>query len=337
MRRDDYDGSWGGSLGRRGSELKGPPNGFLWIDGDGWEYKNPGRKKRLVLEAGPWLVAVDEFEQLTCPQEQSCVPLLMGRTKADRAGLAMTKRTKADHAGLHRSFARLADKSDKRRQADILKLANRYGFLERNPERLVRRSGSPRFLHGESFATWNDAILEMAAAIALWDHVRRQDAQTLEPFFDWSNPDDARIRVEYRDKQLHALDEPKSETWTHRFGGIDAELDRQNHDTHAVAGGNAIEAARQAVYTLVEHRLEGQVAPLLSPQPSSHFPYRPLSLRATLYLHFLQEIAGQERQPIQCANPSCGRYFIPTHGRQRHCSDQCRKLASYYRRTRPST
>jgi hypothetical protein len=44
----------------------------------------------------------------------------------------------------------------------------------------------------------------------------------------------------------------------------------------------------------------------------------------------MREVTGQEGSAIQCERPGCGKFFVPTHGRQRYCSPECRKLQYWH-------
>ncbi|UCH50470.1 MAG: hypothetical protein JSV54_05475, partial [Chloroflexota bacterium] len=77
---------------------------------------------------------------------------------------------------LHCHFASLLEKDDR----DILKFANKYGLLKRQPVHdLVFRNQDTgqQFQMGESLLWWREEIEDIAACLRLWDMVRADDEE----------------------------------------------------------------------------------------------------------------------------------------------------------------
>lgn len=318
---------WSGYFGRWISGLQVPVNGFDWITGEGWDYQDEHYSALTVPQRGPWLVPRDGLNPVT-----RTIEVLNHPHRVENPDLLQV--------ALHRRFARLANKREPSRQNAVRTFADRYGFIGRRRETLIRLEPRPTFApgdlwraEGETYARWLEGVFGIAAAVALWDHVQNGDSKTLDALFHWADPATADIRCVYREGRLSTFGEYQGDDWHHGAGRIEQRVRLNDIDSRPEIGGDPIEAAREVLSNVLMGALDGQVTPYVSRHADGEFWYIPRTLQAALYLHLHREISGKSRQPILC--PHCDRFYVPTHGLQKYCSPQCRKLAHYYRRSRP--
>ncbi|MBI4491371.1 MAG: hypothetical protein HY690_01070 [Chloroflexi bacterium] len=238
---------------------------------------------------------------------------------------------------LHRRFARL-----RRTPEAVLKFANRYGLLGHGRALLVNSphdAPSPIYL-GESLRFWQDGIATLAPLLALWDLVQRGNSLALLPYVRWERESLAvRIQWAWSEKDGLLPVARATERDARRVALVATEA-RGEQDRSLLARwryGDTVEPARYWVCEQVNERLRGHVSPAVLPLRKGEVYFFPDCLRSALYTHLLLEVSGRVRPAMLCARPGCGRYFTPTHGRQRHCSGECRRLAYYYRHKKEGT
>jgi hypothetical protein len=243
--------------------------------------------------------------------------------------------------GPHRIFAKLADGRDATGKNRVLAFANRYGFLGASRTSLFRDDGDPEYgmrsgADGQSWGFWEAAILEAAAAVAMWDCIQKGDAEALAPLVEWHGRPFAHVSCVYRQKRLisqwdfgREMDNP--DEWRGGAGLIHHSVFLDEcAGPHEPWTGDPVEAARQALYQHVMLRLDGQVSPHLLRGTDAELWYVPRTLEAAVYMHLGREISGRERLAIPCANPRCGRYFVPQRGSAKYCSLACRQQTYYH-------
>jgi hypothetical protein len=215
MRGDGRNTAGSGPFGRWTSELHVPVDGFMWISGEGWEFFDHERAAMSVAAEGPWLVPTRGVGSPTHTVEVLNNPQRLADPNVMRSGF-------------HQRFARMADKSDRSRKTEILKFANLYGFLTQWPEKLLHmvsrtaiNQGELIGAPGESYGQWLDAIFEMAAAVALLNHIWHGDIGSLAPLMHWYNPSEVAIRCVYRERRLWPYDDYYGDQWYDGAGRIE--------------------------------------------------------------------------------------------------------------------
>ena len=256
---------------------------------------------------------------------------------------------------LHRRFAR-TEPTD----GSILAFANKYGFLGhslalRDPELQSQTVHIDEIPVGESLGFWQREIVRMARLMALWELVKGGCQRELSHLVQWTPPGepqqvrlylvvvDGKIRPdlaqcmrqrprEFRnyvrqDEDLAGrMGHGEVTVLAYEENASDVELlERWRH-------GDPVEPARYFVHREVNKRLRGHVSPAVLPYRKGEIYFFPDCLRGSLYTLFMLELSGRQRPAMLCTRPGCGRYFEPTHGRQRYCDKPCQQLAYYYRR-----
>ena len=208
-------------------------------------------------------------------------------------------------SSLHRHFVSLIKKDDK----DILKFANKYGLLKRQPvhDLVFRNQDTGRqFQLGESLLWWREEIRDMAACLDLWDMVLADTAE-LKNIVLW-----------HRD-------------------GITIKLDDSYVQLVGRANMNLLGRWRKgdtkgpALYYLsleADKRLLNTLTPKILVSQNCEISFLPDTLLAVIWLMFLWEISGRTRL-IQC--PGCGEYFDAQDPRAIFCSTRCR-MRNYRKR-----
>ena len=307
---------------------RGPFAALLRVPEDGFSL----REDLVVIDddgtgkntAGPWLVRLDSLYVRQYP------PLAV--------------------ANLHRRFARTEPIAE-----SILAFADKYGLLGHGAWLEDSGSSDQGMVIGESVGFWKKEIERMARLISLWEFIMRGGRRELSPLVEWTpqgTSQQVRLYLVYVDGKLRpdlaqcmrqhpdefrdyfrqdrglATRMRHSEVMVlaHEENGSDMELlERWKH-------GDPVEPVRYFVHREVNISLRGHVSPAVLPFRKGEIFFFPDCLLSSLYTQFMLELSGRSHPATLCERPSCGRYFEPTHGRQRYCDKRCQQLAYYYRR-----
>ena len=309
---------------------RGPFAALLRVPEDGFSL----REDLVVIDdegtgkntAGPWLVRLDGLYVRQYP------PLAV--------------------ANLHRRFARTEPIAE-----SILAFADKYGLLGHGSWLEDSGSSDQGMVIGESVGFWKKEIERMARLVSLWEFIMRGGRRELSPIgrMDATRRTSQQVRlylVVCRRKAptgprtMHAATHPDefrdyfrrdkglatrmrhSEVMVlaHEENGSDMELlERWKH-------GDPVEPVRYFVHREVNISLRGHVSPAVLPFRKGEIFFFPDCLLSSLYTQFMLELSGRSHPATLCERPGCGRYFEPTHGRQRYCDKRCQQLAYYYRR-----
>lgn len=248
---------------------------------------------------------------------------------------------------LHRRFARL-----RRTERGILPFANRFGYLGHTLRPLKGQQLGP-VSTGESLEFWRAEIAWMNMLIQVWDLVQTDSSNELSTFVHWrENPRSVSMNIVLAKGELNReatrriLYEAQSPTATMDKLGLELDLASGSIIAHEQLGtgdllkrwalGDPLGPARYFVHREINAHLKGKVSPAVLPFLEGAIYFFPDSLLSALYVHFALEVSGTPRPRSLCARPGCGRYFHPHHGRQKFCSDQCRKLKWAHDRTDPA-
>ena len=299
--------------------LRVPEDGFDWRDG----LAVPDSRSDGKNATGPWLVRSDsvyvhQYSPLAVPD-------------------------------LYRRFVRTEPTAE-----SILTFSNQYGLLGHGLWLSDSGSDKQRMVVGESLGFWEKEVEVMARLMALWDLVESGRRRELSHLVEWTplgtsqqvrlyhvsvdgklRPDLAQIMRqrpgEFDDYVLRDEDMAgRMRHWgatvlAHEDNSTDVELlERWEH-------GDPVEPARYFVHREVNRRLRGHVSPAVLPFRKGEIFFFPDCLLSSLYTQFMLELSGRSRPAILCERPGCGRYFEPTHGRQKYCERRCQQLAYYYR------
>jgi hypothetical protein len=211
----------------------------------------------------------------------------------------------SDECTLHRQFANLATK----KEDEILKFVNRYGFLKRHPvHNLVfrdRKMGRQVQL-GESLIWWQEEISDLAACLKLWDMVSSSDRE-LKDIVLW-----------HRDGIALKLDN----SYVHLVGRKNMNLLNRWHK------GDPKGPALYYISLEIDIRLLNTLTPRMPNPKESEIFFFPDSLLSAIWLMFLLEISGGTRL-LRC--DVCGEYFNTYDPRTRFCSTRCR-MRNYRKR-----
>jgi hypothetical protein len=225
---------------------------------------------------------------------------------------------------LHRDFAAIAGANA---PADaILRFANRHGhLLPRRPVLVPKRGGQA--IAGESLATWCSESQKMATLLAWWDAARGDSDDEVAPFLTW-NRREKLIQVYSTPRCGRMLDrrpETRFQAAVLTWKGPDPELLRA---WQAGEGFAYAAALRYIVAREVNRKLTGHVSLQLAVLQRTYVT-APDSVLAALYLILGNEVLVRgwaEDRKLDCQQ--CGQPFARVHGRQRYCSEKCRK--KYY-------
>jgi hypothetical protein len=147
----------------------------------------------------------------------------------------------------------------------------------------------------------------MKKLIEIWDLVKKRDAGKLGQWVHWDiNP-----------KRVVWDDEDESQVLGHE------RLPESFPIREQWQFGDVIEPARYHVCVQASKKLEGHVNAVVHPDLRGDIMLVPDCLLSALYVQFAIEVSGKERPAIVCQG--CGRYFMPVHGAQRYCEEECRK------------
>ena len=300
--------------------LRVPEDGYGWRDGlVVLDSKGDGENI-----AGPWLIRTDslyvrQYSPLAVPN-------------------------------LHRRFARTEPTAE-----SILAFSNEYGLLGHGLWLGDSGSNNRGMVVGESLGFWQKEFERMARLMALWELVESGSRKELKHMVEWTPPGksqqvrlylvdvDGKLRPDLAQCMRQRPDEfrdyirrdealaGRMRHWevtvlAHMENGSDIELlERWKH-------GDPVEPARYFVHREVNKLLRGHVSPAVLPFRRGEIFFFPDCLLSSLYTQFMLELSGRSRPAMLCERPGCGRYFEPTHGRQRYCEKPCQQLAYYYRK-----
>ena len=274
--------------------------------------------------AGPWLVRPDSLYVRQYP------PLAV--------------------SNLHRRFARTEPIAE-----SILAFSGKYGLLGHGSWLGDAGSSDQGMVIGESVGFWKKEIERMARLIALWELILSGSRRELSPLVEWTpqgtsqqvrlylvdvdgklRPDLAKF-MRQRPDEFHDYFRQDKDLATrmrhsevrvlaHKENGSDLELlERWKH-------GDPVEPVRYFVHREVNSSQRGHVSPAVLPFRRGEIFFFPDCLLSSLYTQFMLELSGRSHPVMLCERPGCGRYFEPTHGRQKYCDKRCQQLAYYYRR-----
>jgi hypothetical protein len=206
---------------------------------------------------------------------------------------------------LHRQFASLVIK----KEDEILKFVNKYGFLKRHPvHNLVfrdRKMGRQVQL-GESLLWWQEEISDLAACLKLWDMVSSSDRE-LKDIVLW-----------HRDGIALKLDN----SYVHLVSRKNMNLLNRWHK------GDPKGPALYYISLEIDIRLLNTLTPRMPDPKECEIFFFPDSLLSAIWLMFLLEVSGGTRL-LRC--DICGEYFNTYDPRTRFCSTRCR-MRNYRKR-----
>jgi len=217
----------------------------------------------------------------------------------------MTAQMSSDECALHRQFAGLVMKDEK----DILKFANKYGLLKRQPvHNLVFRKGNTgqQVQLGESLLWWQEEISDLAACLKLWDMVSSDDKE-LKDIVLWHRDG---IALKFDDNYIHLV------------GRTNMNLLTRWHR------GDLKGPALYYISLEMDKRLLNALTPRMLALQNREVYFVPDTLLSAIWLMFLLEIRGGTRL-LRCR--ICGEYFHTRDPRARFCSARCR-MRNYRKR-----
>src|SRR4030042_2578642 len=217
----------------------------------------------------------------------------------------MTAQMSSDECALHRQFAGLVMKDEK----DILKFANKYGLLKRQPvHNLVFRKGDTgqQVQLGESLLWWQEEISDLAACLKLWDMVSSSDRE-LKDIVLW-----------HRDGIALKLDN----SYVHLVSRKNMNLLNRWHK------GDLKGPALYYISLEIDRHLRNTLTPRMPDLKEREILIFPDSLLSAIWTMFLLEISGDTRL-LRC--DICGEYFNTYDPRTRFCSTRCR-MRNYRKR-----
>ena len=253
-------------------------------------------------------------------------------------------------ANLHRRFARTEPIAE-----SILAFANECGLLGHGSWLADSGSSDQGMVIGESVGFWKKEIERMARLVSLWEFIVRGGRRELSQMVEWTPQGtakqvrlylvdiDGKLRpdlatfMRQRPNEFHEYFRRGKDLATrmshfevrvlaHEETGNDIELlERWKH-------GDPVEPVRYFVHREVNISLRGHVSPAVLPFRKGEIFFFPDCLLSSLYTQFMLELSGRSRPAMLCGRQGCGRYFEPTHGRQKYCDKKCQQLAYYYRR-----
>lgn len=206
---------------------------------------------------------------------------------------------------LHRQFAKLQDKDINH----ILKFANKYGLLRRQPaHNLVFRNPDTgkQVQMGESLPWWQEEIIDLASCLKLWDMIRSAHKELKDTVL-WHR-DGIVIRLDNNDIQL---------------------VNRAN--MNLLAKWTKGDTKGPALYYLsleLDKRLANALTPRISASQEHDIYFYPDTLLSAIWLMFLLETSSATRI-LLC--DICGNYFNTRYPRAQFCSTRCR-MRNYRKR-----
>jgi hypothetical protein len=263
-----------------------------------------------------WDVAVDGYRWETELKEFGNTSALAYLVECPEGGY--TTYTPLKIRDLHRRFAKLSERTNGMLREEILDFANEYGLLG-CPRDLWKFEGDRGELayFGERDSDWRIRFHEFTCLLRIWDFIRTDDKPALRKIIQWSD-DGTNVWV----KGFAPSPTPAwnlAEKGSPRTGYLIDQWPRLS----------VIAPAKHFLYREINRVLAEQAAPQIFTDRPGESLIMPKSLLGAIYVLFALEVGGIAQPPIQC--PGCGEYFVPHHGRQRHCSDSCRQK-SYTRR-----
>jgi len=199
---------------------------------------------------------------------------------------------------LHRQFAGLAIK----KEDEILKFVNRYGFLKRHPvHNLVfrdRKMGRQVQL-GESLLWWQEEMSDLAACLKLWDMISARERE-LKDIVLW-----------HRDGIALKLDNG----YMHLVSRKNMNLLNRWHK------GDLKGPALYYISLEIDRHLLNTLTPRMPDLKEREILIFPDRLLSAIWIMFLLEISGGTRL-LRC--DICGEYFNTYDPRTRFCSTRCR-------------
>jgi hypothetical protein len=205
----------------------------------------------------------------------------------------------------------------------ILQFVRRFGLLQTNEARTTRN------LRGERWSWWRQEIIEMSAAIQVWELIRSGDEHTLRSFLRIHTVEGTQVfRLVYlpneADRRLRVPEQEGEEV-----GIVVAE---KKNETHGVEAGDLVRYARVGLKKLIDAHLAQKFsiqAILDDDGVGLTLHYVPTDLLACLWLQFVHGVTnGLEYRQCQ----ACDVWFelSPETARvsRLSCSDAC-KARSY--------
>jgi len=210
------------------------------------------------------------------------------------------------YTGLFRQFAELNG------QDELLRFANRYGLLgipmDLRGIASVNAGRGTVVLRPELLADWNTKIIQLRAAVRLWDAIQRPDHGYLKQVINWKkNPK----RVSYEDDHL-------------------LQTIRNTHtDGSQIKFGELLWPAYYYIQERINDALKDSVAPrMLWHENQLQLFHVPKSLLGAMWLQFADAVT-YELEFRACA--WCGKSFevtLSTRSDRQYCSNSCRVSAS---------
>jgi hypothetical protein len=283
-----------------------------------------------------WQVAEDGYRWLEAhavhESDQMREPFLSHGRPIGAGGFRMMQYLPlAAFPGLFRVFADTEPSRDA-----IRAFANRFGPLGPDLAKTIPLADQPKSTGiplgtGEPLAAWNDEILIMRFAIAIWEAARNGDVATLERVIHWQ-PDGSRVEIAgHPGVPGGQMPEPPARversTIAHTHFG-DGVLER-------FVPGDLVYPALHYLQSRINQKLEGRASPRLlwdSKHERLGLYIVPTGLIGALWLQFARAVERDSRFR-QCAE--CGIWFELAPGTARsdklYCSTPCR-IKAYRKR-----
>jgi len=216
--------------------------------------------------------------------------------------------------GLHREFGKmgsLLNKDEDQLQKAIIEFAETWGFLGHSFRLLPQNVFEYFHVRGETFAYWRSQITHMAALLDLWEMVKIENNRILRKYVKWRRLEDGTpaYTIEYLLKSPH------------KVGILFVGKDTENLFKY----GDVVEPVRLYMHEEINRQMLGHISPVIFPYLESEIYMKPDCLLSAMYVLFALEIkqyVSQGYGPQLCKG--CITYFVPRHGKQKYCNENCR-------------
>lgn len=219
-------------------------------------------------------------------------------------------------SGLHRLFAAL-----KPTEEAIREFALEHGLLGREIRRLVSVDGQEE-RWGEPFVRWHDEIHKMRILLMLFDGTHGKTPMSSEQLWEFIRADGEQVHFGLESCEYLWPDRGSPDVFGLEHPFPDP-IKRMPFDQQQLLGSKLL------VRDALNYELELGARPAVDMVPGSQVTLIPNDLLGAMYVMFAQETIGQSPSTAKCQG--CGRWFVPTHGRQIYCDDRC-KFKGYRQR-----
>ena len=231
-------------------------------------------------------------------------------------------------AALHRRFASLKTEN---LETEVLRFANKYGFLGRTVPLATRRRQTPAVVIGESIYRWHTEIDRMGVLLALWDLISQQKDGKLGQIIIWRSEDSVDLRLKWQSQNgQYKISRWEGQEKEDGFGHIFETVESRHFSTDFFSEyrmGQVIGPAWYYLGSKLNHFLYG-IRPKLVGFHEHEVTFIPRTLLDSLWLLFMLEVNGKIRTG-RCKY--CSEWFDLERSDKMYCNGNCRRLAFYHK------